>query len=246
MESVSANLRVRHENGEPYTWTSSVLLAVNPYGNQPSLNPDQMAAFHVPDVHGGNDAVRTDAQWGIVEKHLSELMPHVFAIAEQSFQQLRRFENQCLIITGESGAGKTETNKLIMQYLSSRCTKPTRQAGDVDVARILQMTNPLLELFGNAATIANHNSSRFGKLVKVYLDADGAIIGMHLDTYLLESGRVIKQASTQSMGTATSIERNFHAFYALLAALPSMGSDRKLGEARVSLEPLVVAGKPNL
>jgi len=143
---------------------------------------------------------------------LHETPPHTFAIAEDAYAaMLRADQSQCVLITGESGAGKTEASKQIMQYLASVSTQG-RDAGTwAETERVkaaLLESNPLLEAFGNAKTVRNNNSSRFGKYMSLVFDYDGVVRGGHVRNYLLEKSRVTHQAGE---------ERNFHVFYQLIA-----------------------------
>lgn len=132
--------------------------------------------------------------------------PHVYALAESAYKSLTADgENQCVIISGESGAGKTEASKLIMQYVAAVSGKGE---GVERVKRIILESNPLLEAFGNAKTLRNNNSSRFGKYFEIQFDTKGDPIGGKITNYLLEKSRVIMQVQG---------ERNFHIFYQLCA-----------------------------
>lgn len=150
--------------------------------------------------------------------HRTELSPHLYAIAEESRQSLLRDRrNQTIIVSGESGAGKTMSAKYIMRYLAEVCVVdgedgPGGTAREKDIHALEQRvlaTNPILEAFGNAKTARNDNSSRFGKYVQIYFDTRGAICGAQLRTYLLEKTRVVRQCSG---------ERNFHILHQLVAA----------------------------
>lgn len=129
--------------------------------------------------------------------------PHVFAVAESSYYNMNAYkENQCVIISGESGAGKTEAAKRIMQYIAS-----VSGGTDSSIQQIKDMvlaTNPLLESFGNAKTLRNNNSSRFGKYLELQFNAQGEPVGANITNYLLEKSRVVGQITN---------ERNFHIFY---------------------------------
>ncbi|PPD90210.1 hypothetical protein GOBAR_DD12831 [Gossypium barbadense] len=137
-----------------------------------------------------------------------ELSPHVFAVADVSYRaMMNEGRSQSILVSGESGAGKTETTKLIMQYLTF---VGGRAAGDDrTVEQQVLESNPLLEAFGNARTVRNDNSSRFGKFVEIQFDANGRISGAAVRTYLLERSRVVQ---------ITDPERNYHCFYQLCAS----------------------------
>uniref|UniRef100_A0A0A0KIK2 Myosin motor domain-containing protein n=2 Tax=Cucumis sativus TaxID=3659 RepID=A0A0A0KIK2_CUCSA len=137
-----------------------------------------------------------------------ELSPHVFAVADASYRaMISEGRSQSILVSGESGAGKTETTKLIMQYLTF---VGGRASGDNrTVEQQVLESNPLLEAFGNARTVRNDNSSRFGKFVEIQFDTNGRISGAAIRTYLLERSRVVQ---------ITNPERNYHCFYQLCAS----------------------------
>ncbi|XP_042574095.1 unconventional myosin-VIIb-like isoform X2 [Cyprinus carpio] len=181
------NLLVRHKQGSIYTYVGSVLVAMNPYQMLPIYTAEQVDLYH--------------------RRKLGELPPHIFAIADSCYYNMRRKNrNQCCIISGESGAGKTESTKLILQFLAA----VSGQHSWVE-QQIIQ-ANPVLEAFGNAKTIRNDNSSRFGKYVEIFFNKEGAIEGAHMEQYLLEKSRVCHQAPQ---------ERNYHIFYCMLSGMPS-------------------------
>lgn len=136
-------------------------------------------------------------------KNRLEMPPHVFAIAESAYYNMKAYkDNQCVIISGESGAGKTEAAKRIMQYIANVSGGET---GDIkEIKDMVLATNPLLESFGNAKTLRNNNSSRFGKYLQIYFNHAGEPIGADITNYLLEKTRVVGQITN---------ERNFHIFY---------------------------------
>ncbi|XP_019258831.1 PREDICTED: myosin-15 [Nicotiana attenuata] len=183
------NLQRRYALNEIYTYTGSILIAVNPFTKLPHLYN-----VHMMEQYKG-------APFG-------ELSPHVFAVADASYRaMMSENQSQSILVSGESGAGKTETTKLIMQYL----TYVGGRAADDDrtVEQQVLESNPLLEAFGNARTIRNDNSSRFGKFVEIQFDASGRISGAAIRTYLLERSRVVQ---------ITDPERNYHCFYQLCAS----------------------------
>ncbi|KAH7656520.1 Myosin ATPase protein [Dioscorea alata] len=196
------NLARRYALNEIYTYTGSILIAVNPFAKLPHLYNG-----HMMEQYKG---VR-----------FGELSPHVFAIADASYRaMMNEGRSQSILVSGESGAGKTETTKLIMQYLTF---VGGRAAGDErTVEQQVLESNPLLEAFGNARTVRNDNSSRFGKFVEIQFDRSGRISGAAIRTYLLERSRVVQIADP---------ERNYHCFYQLCAS----GKDAtkyKLGHPR--------------
>lgn len=136
-------------------------------------------------------------------KNRLEVPPHVFAIAESSYYNMNAYkENQCIIISGESGAGKTEAAKRIMQYIANVSGGSNTQIQEIK--DMVLATNPLLESFGNAKTLRNNNSSRFGKYLEIQFNAQGEPVGANINNYLLEKSRVVSQITN---------ERNFHIFY---------------------------------
>ncbi|KAM9845449.1 unconventional myosin-VIIa-like [Aulostomus maculatus] len=181
------NLLLRHRQGIIYTYTGSVLVAVNPYQVFPIYSADQVRLYH--------------------GRKLGELPPHIFAIAESCYFNIKRhLSNQCCIISGESGAGKTESTKLILQYLAAVSGELSEQ----QVEQQILESNPILEAFGNAKTIRNDNSSRFGKYLEIFFNEHGVIEGARVEQYLLEKSRVCHQAKE---------ERNYHIFYCMLAGI---------------------------
>uniref|UniRef100_V9IA29 Myosin heavy chain, non-muscle n=1 Tax=Apis cerana TaxID=7461 RepID=V9IA29_APICE len=162
-----------------------------------------------------------------IKRH--EVPPHVFAITDTAYRSmLQDREDQSILCTGESGAGKTENTKKVIQYLAYvAASKPKSNAtpspaliigsGNIsdkfavingELEQQLLQANPILEAFGNAKTVKNDNSSRFGKFIRINFDASGYIAGANIETYLLEKSRAIRQAKD---------ERTFHIFYQLLA-----------------------------
>lgn len=136
-------------------------------------------------------------------KNRLEVAPHVFAVAESAYYNMNAYkDNQCVIISGESGAGKTEAAKRIMQYIAS--VSGGSNSSIQEIKEMVLATNPLLESFGNAKTLRNNNSSRFGKYLELQFNAQGEPVGANITNYLLEKSRVVGQITN---------ERNFHIFY---------------------------------
>ncbi|KAL8806713.1 MAG: hypothetical protein Q9223_004611 [Gallowayella weberi] len=190
-EAINDNLKKRFENAEIYTYIGHVLVSVNPFRDL-GIYTDK-----VLDSYRGKNRLETP--------------PHVFAVAESAYYNMNAYkENQCVIISGESGAGKTEAAKRIMQYIAS-----VSGGSDSSIQQIKDMvlaTNPLLESFGNAKTLRNNNSSRFGKYLELQFNAQGEPVGANITNYLLEKSRVVGQISN---------ERNFHIFYQFAKAASS-------------------------
>lgn len=127
----------------------------------------------------------------------------MFAIAESAYYNMNAYkENQCVIISGESGAGKTEAAKRLMQYIAN--VSGGKNSSIQEMMDMVLATNPLLESFGNAKTLRNNNSSRFGKYLEIHFNAQGEPVGANINNYLLEKSRVVGQITN---------ERNFHIFY---------------------------------
>ncbi|KAI9570317.1 P-loop containing nucleoside triphosphate hydrolase protein [Boletus coccyginus] len=182
-DSVNDNLQKRWTNGEIYTYIGSVLISVNPFRDLGIYTDETLQKYK--------------------GKNRLEVPPHVFAIAESAYYNMNAYhENQCVIISGESGAGKTEAAKRIMQYIAA-----VSGGQDNNIQEIKDMvlaTNPLLESFGCAKTLRNNNSSRHGKYLEIMFNSRGEPVGAQITNYLLEKGRVVGQVEN---------ERNFHIFY---------------------------------
>jgi myosin-5 len=188
--SILENMQRRHEQDQVYTYTASVLLAVNPYRQIPGLYSEDLCK----EYRG---------------RHIGALPPHPYAIAESAYRLLgRESKNQAMLISGESGAGKTETAKIVMQYLAF--VSGTGSDFAAELATHVQRSQPVLESFGNAATLRNSNSSRFGKYNRIFFDDEGSLAHASITTYLLESSRVVGHAGK---------ERTYHVFYEMLAGL---------------------------
>uniref|UniRef100_H3D867 Myosin VAb n=1 Tax=Tetraodon nigroviridis TaxID=99883 RepID=H3D867_TETNG len=181
------NLKVRFTDSRLiYTYCGIVLVAINPYESLPIYGADIISAYH------GQDA--------------REMDPHIFAVAEEAYKQMARDgRNQSIVVSGDSGAGKTISAKYAMRYFATvSCS-----TGETSIEERVLASNPIMEAFGNAKTIRNDNSSRFGKYIEILFDRRRRIIGAHIRTYLLEKSRVVFQACG---------ERNYHIFYQLCAS----------------------------
>jgi myosin heavy subunit len=177
--SILENMQRRHEQDLIYTYTASVLLAVNPYRSIESLYGDSQC-----EQYRG--------------KHIGALPPHPYAIAESAYRLLgREAKNQAMLISGESGAGKTETAKIVMQYLAFVSGTGSDFAAELK-AHVLR-SQPVLESIGNAATLRNSNSNRFGKYNKIFFDGEGALAHASITTYLLESSRVVGHSEKEDL-----------------------------------------------
>nr|XP_047907008.1 unconventional myosin-VIIa isoform X2 [Anser cygnoides] len=188
------NLLIRYREHLIYTYTGSILVAVNPYQLLPIYSPEQIRLY--------------------TNKKIGEMPPHIFAIADNCyFNMQRNNKDQCCIISGESGAGKTESTKLILQFLAAISGQHSW------IEQQVLEANPILEAFGNAKTIRNDNSSRFGKYIDIHFNKRGAIEGAKIEQYLLEKSRVCRQAQD---------ERNYHVFYCMLRGMTAE-QKKKLG-----------------
>uniref|UniRef100_UPI00358E79B1 unconventional myosin-Ib-like isoform X3 n=1 Tax=Myxine glutinosa TaxID=7769 RepID=UPI00358E79B1 len=189
-KSIVSNLQQRFQHDFIYTYIGNVVVSLNPYKSMPIYTPAKIEQYR--------------------NSNMFELPPHIYAITDEAYRSLRdQDKNQCILITGESGAGKTEASKLIMSYIAAVCGK----GQEVNkVKEQLLQSNPVLEAFGNAKTVRNDNSSRFGKYMDIEFDFKGDPLGGVITNYLLEKSRVVNQAKG---------ERNFHIFYHLLAGAPA-------------------------
>ncbi|KAI9469759.1 MAG: P-loop containing nucleoside triphosphate hydrolase protein [Benjaminiella poitrasii] len=189
-EAINDNLELRWKNGDIYTYIGHVLISVNPFKDLGIYTNEVLESYK--------------------GKNLLEVTPHVFAIAESAYHHMNSYkENQCIIISGESGAGKTEAAKRIMQYVAA--VSEAKSAAIQEIKDMVLATNPLLESFGCAKTLRNNNSSRHGKYLEIQFSSQGEPVGAVITNYLLEKNRVVGQIEN---------ERNFHIFYQLTKAAP--------------------------
>ncbi|XP_072011607.1 myosin-10-like isoform X8 [Engystomops pustulosus] len=197
--SVLHNLKDRYYSGLIYTYSGLFCVVINPYKNLPIYTEQIVEMYRGKKRH--------------------EMPPHIYAISETAYRSmLQDREDQSILCTGESGAGKTENTKKVIQYLAhvasshkgrKEHTAPSSSAVSYgELEHQLLQANPILEAFGNAKTVKNDNSSRFGKFIRINFDVAGYIVGANIETYLLEKSRAIRQAKD---------ERTFHVFYQLLA-----------------------------
>ncbi|XP_045467854.1 myosin heavy chain 95F isoform X3 [Harmonia axyridis] len=186
--SLLNNIRTRYYKNKIYTYVANILIAVNPYKEIPSLYSREMMKSYQG-------------------RSLGEKPPHVFAIADKAFRDMKVLkQSQSIIVSGESGAGKTESTKHLLIYL---CDMWGAHAGPIE-QKILD-ANPVLEAFGNAKTTRNNNSSRFGKFIEVHFDKKFQVVGGHISHYLLEKSRICSPIGE---------ERSYHIFYMLMAGAP--------------------------
>ncbi|KAL0095549.1 P-loop containing nucleoside triphosphate hydrolase protein [Phycomyces blakesleeanus] len=203
--SVLNTIRIRYLQRNIYTYSGIVLIAANPFARVPLYEPQVIQQYS--------------------GKRRGELEPHLFAISEDAYRcMIREKTNQTIVVSGESGAGKTVSAKYIMRYFATADDKET--AGKVakdssgsmtEVEEQILATNPIMEAFGNAKTTRNDNSSRFGKYIEIQFDKQYNIVGAKVRTYLLERSRLVFQPQ---------IERNYHIFYQLCAGAPEAERER--------------------
>ncbi|KAG7242381.1 hypothetical protein INR49_023510 [Caranx melampygus] len=194
--SVLHNLKERYYSGLIYTYSGLFCVVINPYKYLPIYTEE------IVNMYKG--------------KKRHEMPPHIYAITDTAYRSMMQDrEDQSILCTGESGAGKTENTKKVIQYLAHVASsfKSKKDQGSAvlshgELEKQLLQANPILEAFGNAKTVKNDNSSRFGKFIRINFDVNGYIVGANIETYLLEKSRAIRQAKE---------ERSFHIFYYMLS-----------------------------
>ncbi|MEQ2220641.1 Myosin-9 [Ilyodon furcidens] len=193
--SVLHNLKERYYSGLIYTYSGLFCVVINPYKYLPIYSEEIVNMYRGKKRH--------------------EMPPHIYAITDTAYRSMvQDREDQSILCTGESGAGKTENTKKVIQYLAhvASSSKSKKDQGSAvfshgELEKQLLQANPILEAFGNAKTVKNDNSSRFGKFIRINFDVNGYIVGANIETYLLEKSRAIRQAKE---------ERTFHIFYYML------------------------------
>uniref|UniRef100_A0AAZ3R257 Myosin-9 n=1 Tax=Oncorhynchus tshawytscha TaxID=74940 RepID=A0AAZ3R257_ONCTS len=186
--SVLHNLKERYYSGLIYTYSGLFCVVINPYKNLPIYSEE------IVDMYKG--------------KKRHEMPPHIYAITDTAYRSMMQGKRRSFFTTsGESGAGKTENTKKVIQYLAHVASSHKTKKDQGELEKQLLQANPILEAFGNGKTVKNDNSSRFGKFIRINFDVNGYIVGANIETYLLEKSRAIRQAKD---------ERTFHVFYYML------------------------------
>merc|ERR1711994_699413 len=182
------NSVVRYKNELNYTYSGLFCIAINPYKRFPIYTQRTMEIY--------------------IGMRRTECPPHIFGVAEGSYQGMQnQGKNQSILITGESGAGKTENTKKVISYFASIGATTKKKEGEPGLEDKIVQTNPVLEAWGNAKTVRNDNSSRFGKFIRIWFNQAGKLSGADMVVYLLEKSRLSFQAS---------LERCYHAFYNIM------------------------------
>ena len=186
--SVFHNLDVRFKSKLIYTYSGLFCIVVNPYKRYPIYTARVVKMY--------------------LGKRRNEVPPHLWAITETAYRNmLTNIKNQSMLITGESGAGKTENTKKVIAYLAQVAASGKKAAKKVSLEDQIVATNPILESYGNAKTSRNDNSSRFGKFIRIHFNGAGKLAGCDIESYLLEKSRITQQQE---------VERSYHIFYQLL------------------------------
>jgi len=201
--SVFHNLDVRFKAKLIYTYSGLFCIVVNPYKRYPIYTPTVVKMY--------------------LGKRRNEVPPHLWAITETAYRNmLTNIKNQSMLITGESGAGKTENTKKVIAYLAQVAASGKKTGKKVSLEDQIVATNPILESYGNAKTSRNDNSSRFGKFIRIHFTASGKLAGCDIESYLLEKSRITQQQE---------VERSYHIFYQLLQPfVPDMKAKCLLGD----------------
>ncbi|KAL2101524.1 hypothetical protein ACEWY4_003285 [Coilia grayii] len=210
--SVLHNLKERYFSGLIYTYSGLFCVVVNPYKMLPIYSEKIIELYKGKKRH--------------------EVPPHIYSITDNAYRNMmQERDDQSILCTGESGAGKTENTKKVIQYLAMVASShkgkkdSDSSAGALvkgELEKQLLQANPILEAFGNAKTIKNDNSSRFGKFIRLNFDVTGFLVGATIDTYLLEKSRCVRQAKS---------ERSFHIFYFMVAGAKDKFRDELLIES---------------
>merc|ERR1719220_954847 len=186
--SVFWNLKVRFQAKLIYTYSGLFCIVVNPYKRYPIYTGTVVKMY--------------------LGKRRNEVPPHLWAITETAYRNmLTNLKNQSMLITGESGAGKTENTKKVISYLAQVAASEKKTGKKVSLEDQIVATNPILESYGNAKTSRNDNSSRFGKFIRIHFNGAGKLAGCDIESYLLEKSRITQQQE---------VERSYHIFYQLL------------------------------
>merc|ERR1719446_1560595 len=189
--SVLYNLKSRYVTKLIYTYSGLFCVAINPYKRYPIYTSRASKIY--------------------IGKRRNEVPPHIFAISDGAYMDMNQnHANQSMLITGESGAGKTENTKKVIAYFANVAKNPSKRPEDANKPGLedqIVQTNPVLEAFGNAKTTRNDNSSRFGKFIRIYFNLKGKLAGCDIETYLLEKARITFQQE---------VERSYHIFYQMM------------------------------
>uniref|UniRef100_A0A8C2HZF2 Unconventional myosin-Id n=1 Tax=Cyprinus carpio TaxID=7962 RepID=A0A8C2HZF2_CYPCA len=219
LEEFMANLKLRFEKGRIYTYIGEVVVSVNPYRAMNIYGRDTIEQYK--------------------GRELYERPPHLFAIADAAYKAMkRRNKDTCIVISGESGAGKTEASKYIMQYIAA-ITNPSQRAEVERVKNMLLKSNCVLEAFGNAKTNRNDNSSRFGKYMDINFDFKGDPIGGHINNYLLEK---VGGANKHMSGIRSNVRKRMFKLYLMYQDLSALSSINDSADFKAVTDAMKVIG----